>query len=112
MILQLTNPEFQQIRQFVGKLNRAEVTKEFNDIFNKSNIGGNSQGMTGFVNPANNDIIINIPDTCALKFIKVLVKYAPELGYLINSPSIGIMEAPRLMSLGQAFLTDLVKSFT
>lgn len=112
MILQLTNPEFQQIRMLVGKLNCPEVTREFNSIFNKASNGGNSQGMTGFVNPANNDIIINIPETCALKFIKVLARYAPELGNLINSPSIGIMEAPRLMSMGQAFLTDLVKSFT
>lgn len=112
MILQLTNSEFQKVRFFIGKLNHAPTTKEFNEIFTKAGQGGNSKGVTGFVNPNNNDIIITIPERNSEKFLSVMGQYAPELGRIMSTPTIGFMEAPRLMSLGQAFLTDLIKAFT
>ena len=107
MIIQMSNREFQEIRKFVLAMKNPKVNKSFNEIFSKDPTGG----VKGFVNPINNDIVINIPESLTYEVEKVFVNYVPDIAKMVKGGS-SITNAPKWLSCIKNIFADITKAIT
>lgn len=102
MIIQMSNREFQEVRNFILGLKNPEVNKVFNEVFAKDIKGG----VKGFVNPLNKDIVIEIPEYLSYEVEKVFVKYSPDIAKMIKGGS-SITNAPKWISCIKNLFSDI-----
>ena len=107
MIIQMSNREFQEVRKFILGMKNPKVNKVFNEVFSKDPTGG----VKGFVNPINQDIVINIPENLSIEVEKVLVKYSPDIAKMIKGGS-SITNAPKWLSCIKNIFSDIMKAIT
>jgi len=84
-----------------------KVNKAFNEVFSKEPTGG----VKGFVNPINNDIVINIPESLSFEVEKVFVNHAPEIAKISRGGS-SITNAPRWLSCIKNIANDITHVIT
>lgn len=107
MIIQMSNREFQEVRKFILAMKNPKANKVFNEIFSKQQNGG----VKGFVNPINNDIVINIPENMSMEVEKVLVNYAPDIAKMAKG-GVSITNAPKWLACLKNIFADITKAFT
>ena len=107
MIIQMTTKEFQEFRKIIVELKNPKATKAFNKVFSKSS----EEGVKGFVNPLNKDVIINIPEHLSIEVEKVLVKHSPALSKLSNH-GVSITSAPKWISSLKTLWSDITEAIT
>ena len=107
MIIQMSNQEFQEMRKFILIMKNPKVNKAFNEIFSKEQNGG----VKGFVNPINNDIVINIPENMTMEVEKVLVNYAPDIAKMVKGGA-SITNAPKWLSCIKNIFSDISNAFS
>ena len=107
MIIQMSNREFQEVRKFVLAMKNPKMNKAFNEVFSKEPTGG----VKGFVNPINNDIVINVPESLSFEVEKVLVNYAPEIAKMVKGGS-SITNAPKWLACIKNIFADITKVIT
>lgn len=106
MIIQMSNKEFQELRKFLISLRNSQVNKTFNEVFAKSPSGG----VKGFVNPLNNDIVVEIPEYLTCEVEKVFIKYGDDIGKLIKANS--ITNTPKWITCLKNIFNDIKKAIT
>ena len=102
MIIQMSNKEFQEIRKIIIGLKNPKVTKEFNEVFVKNSTGK----IRGFVNPLNQDIVIEIAEDTTYAVESVFVKYSPDIAKLVKGGS-SITNAPKWLSFAKNIFSDI-----
>jgi len=107
MTIQMSNREFQELRKFLQAMKNPKVNKAFNEVFSKEPTGG----VKGFVNPINNDIVINIPESLSFEVEKVFVNHAPEIAKISRGGS-SITNAPRWLSCIKNIANDITHVIT
>ena len=98
----MSNKEFQEVRKFIIGLKNPKVAKQFNEVFTKGSTGE----IRGFVNPLNQDIIIEISENTTYEVESVLVKYSPEIAKLVKGGS-SITNAPKWLSFAKNIFSDI-----
>ena len=107
MIIQMSSREFQEVRKFIMGMKNPKLNKVFNEVFSKDPTGG----VKGFVNPLNQDIVINVPEELTVEVEKVLVKYSPDIAKMVKGGS-SITNAPKWLSCIKNIFSDITKAIT
>lgn len=107
MIIQLSNKEFQELRKILIGVKNPKANKIFNEMFAKDS----KSSVKGFVNPINNDIVINIPENLAVDVEKVFVEYSPDIQKLVKSGS-SITNASKWLSCIRNVWSDILRVIT
>ena len=107
MIVQMSNKEFQELRKFLISLKNPKVNKSFNEVFSKNTSGG----VKGFVNPLNNDIVIEIPEYLTYEVEKVFVKHGSDIGKMVKG-NVSITNAPKWLSCAKTIFADIKSAIT
>lgn len=107
MIIQMSNREFQELRKFIIAMKNPKANKIFNEVFAKEPTGG----VKGFVNPINQDIIINIPENLSIEVEKVFVKYSSDISKMAKGGT-SVTNAPKWISCIKNIFGDISKAIT
>ncbi len=107
MIIQMSNREFQEVREFISGMKNPAATKCFNEVFSKEPKGG----VKGFVNPLNKDIVIEVPESLTYEVEKVLVKYSADIGKM-SKGGISITHAPKYFNCIKSVFTEIAAAIT
>ena len=106
MIIEMSTPEFKELRKTIIALNNPHANKYFNQIFEKNSTGP----VKGFVNPLNQKVIIEISETSTLKVEEVFTKNAPDISKLIKGGA-SITNAPKWLSCIKTVFGELSAIF-
>ena len=107
MTIEMTNREFQELRKFLLAQKNQKVNKAFNEVFSKDPTGG----IKGFVNPINNNIVINIPEALSYEVMKVFVNHAGDIAKISKGGS-SITNAPKWLSCIKSIANDITNVIT
>lgn len=107
MIIQMNNREFQEVRQFIKGLKNPAANKVFNEVFSKEPKGG----VKGFVNPLNQDIVIEVPESLTYEVERVLVKYSGDIGKMSRN-GVSITSAPKYFTAIKSIFTEIAAAIT
>ncbi len=107
MIIQMSNREFQEVRKFIISLKNPKINKSFNEVFSKDLTGG----VKGFVNPLNNDIVIEVPEHLTYEVEKVLVKYGADIGKMAKGGA-SITNAPKWLTVIKNIFSEITTAIT
>ena len=107
MNIRMTNREFQELRKFLLAMKNPKVNKTFNEVFSKEPTGG----VKGFVNPLNNEIEINIPESLTYEVEKVFVNHAADIAKIAKGGS-SITNAPKWLSCIKSIANDIINVIT
>lgn len=106
MTIEMTTPEFKELRKTLIALNLPHVNKQFNQIFDTKHDGP----IRGFVNPLNQKVIIEISESSSIKVEEVFTKHAPDISKLIKGGS-SITNAPKWLGCIKSIIADLGAAF-
>ena len=106
MIVQLTNSEFQELRNSIIKAKNPILTRYFNNIFKPDN----NLPVKGFSNPLNKDIIIELDEDSVIKFQKIITSHSYEI-CKAASGGVSLSAAPKYFAIAKRIFEDLTRVF-